>query len=253
MPDRPQAIGLDIGSRTVKLVVWDGGVQESAIADSGPDPLASARAVLGTRRARHLCATGYGRHLAREEFADSVLTEIMAAALGAVHLLPGCRTILDVGGQDSKALALDAEGQVIHFEMNDRCAAGTGRFLEVMAERLGYGLEEFARVAAQQSESVRINSMCTVFAESEVVSLLARGEPRERIARGLHESVCDRLAAMVRRVAARPPLLFCGGVAHNPAMRLLLAERLDMEITIPAEPQLVPALGAALAAAERAH
>jgi len=246
-----QAIGMDIGSRTVKLVVWEQGPVETAIADAGPDPFASARVLLGERTARHICATGYGRHLARERFADSAVTEILAAALGARYFFPDCRTILDVGGQDSKAMALEAGGHVTQFEMNDRCAAGTGRFLEVMAQRLGFSMAEFARVAADEEQTVRINAVCTVFAETEVVSLLARGEAVAPIARGLHDAVTDRLAAMVRRVGAQPPLLFCGGVAHNQAVRSLLEKKLGMPVLVPEQPQLVPALGAALVARER--
>ena len=251
MIGEPSAIGIDIGSRTVKLVVWREGPAETALADAGPEPLAAARRLLEGHSARHICATGYGRHLAKEYFADSAVTEIMAAALGARYLLPDCRSILDVGGQDSKAMALDEQGRVVHFEMNDRCAAGTGRFLEVMAERLGYSLEDFAAAAGAQRETVRINSLCTVFAESEVVSLMARGERVELIARGLHEAVTDRLAAMVRRVSARPPLLFCGGVARNAAVVELLAAKLGLAVVVPEQPQLVPAIGAALVGKER--
>ena len=196
-----------------------------------------------------LVATGYGRHLAREALGCTTITEIKAHALGAAHLFPACRTVLDVGGQDSKVIRVH-EGAVREFEMNDRCAAGTGRFLEVMAHALHYSIQDFAQAARQSNESVSISSMCTVFAESEVISLIARGETAPSIARGLHRSVVSRLSSLVGRVGCVPEVVFSGGVALNPCIRELLQELLGCPLRVPEAPQIVGALGAALAAAD---
>jgi len=241
--------GLDIGSRTTKLVVRAGDELRLIIADSGPEPLSTAERLVSEYAPDVVWATGYGRHLAKESFAQGAVTEIRAAAVGARHLFPECRTVIDVGGQDCKVIMLDETGRALHFEMNDRCAAGTGKFLEVMAERLGFDLEAFGKAALDEPAAVPINSTCTVFAESEVVSLIARGEARERIAKGLHLAVAERVGAMVIKAGgARPEVVFCGGVAHNLGMRHLLEERLHSAILIPNEPQMVAALGALLVA-----
>jgi predicted CoA-substrate-specific enzyme activase len=239
-------IGLDIGSRTTKLaVVEQGQLVESRIVDTGTDPLARARELLAGRNGAPVAATGYGRHLAREKLGCPVVTEIKAHALGASHLFPECRTVIDIGGQDSKVIAV-ADGRQTGFEMNDRCAAGTGRFLEVMAATLGYTLDEFGPAALAAPESASVNSMCTVFSESEVVSLIARGCTRPSIALGLHESIISRLLSLVGRVGARPEVVLTGGVALNVCFRALLERRLGTAVRVPAEPQLAGALGSAL-------
>jgi predicted CoA-substrate-specific enzyme activase len=249
---RDRIAGIDIGSRTTKIVVLDDPEPTHAIADSGPEPLRTAEAMVAQYAPDLVWATGYGRHLAHSSFANGVVTEIKATAAGTRALHPCCRTIIDVGGQDSKVIALDEHGRAIHFEMNDRCAAGTGKFLEVMAERLGFDLDTFGRRAGEATEAVPVNSTCTVFAESEVVSLIARGERSERIARGLHVSIAERIVAMVLRAGGpRAEVVFCGGVAHDPCLRALLADRLGVEITVPPHPQIVAALGAALIAREK--
>lgn len=244
-----RSAGIDIGSRTVKVALLeDGSLAGYRIADTGTDPLGRARELLGGFSYDRLVATGYGRHLAREALGCTTITEIKAHALGAVHLFPACRTVIDVGGQDSKVIRVQ-DGAVQEFEMNDRCAAGTGRFLEVMAHALHYSIEEFARAARQSTGSVSISSMCTVFAESEVISLIARGETAASIARGLHRSVVARLSALVGRVGGAPEVVFSGGVALNPCIRELLQELLGCPLQVPETPQIVGALGAALAAA----
>jgi predicted CoA-substrate-specific enzyme activase len=151
-----------------------------------------------------------------------------------------------MGGQDTKAIALAPDGGVEDFEMNDRCAAGTGKFLEIMAEALGLRIDELGQAALRADGSAQVSSMCTVFAESEVVGLLHRGEPRERVALGLHEAIARRTVAMLKRVGAAGPLLFAGGVAHNPAMRRLIAQGYGGPVVTASQPQLVGALGAAL-------
>jgi predicted CoA-substrate-specific enzyme activase len=223
--------------------------------DTGTDPLARSQELIG--EAGHdpdspsgigscpLVATGYGRHLAREKLGLPVITEIKAHALGASYLFPGCRTVVDIGGQDSKVIRVDG-GRQVGFEMNDRCAAGTGRFLEVMATTLGYRLEEFGPEAMAASEAASISSMCTVFSESEVVSLIAGGKSKQSIALGLHESIASRLFALVGRVGAEPEVVLTGGVALNPCVRILLERRLGVLLLVPERPQIVGALGAAL-------
>ena len=160
--------------------------------------------------------------------------------------------MLDVGGQDSKVILVGPDGQVVRFEMNDRCAAGTGRFPENMARALGLNVDRFGEHAlAAEGEPVQISSVCTVFAESEVVSLIGRGEDSRCVALGIHRAIARRLGAMVRRVGVRERFVFAGGVAHNPCLRRLLAEELDVPLTVPHSPQTVGALGAAVYAAEQ--
>ncbi len=241
--------GLDIGSRTIALVELDGrDVVFHEIRDTTFDPLQQCLDLLDGRKPERLIATGYGRHLARANFAHEVVTEIKAFALGCNYFFPECRTILDIGGQDTKAISISSDGAVADFQMNDRCAAGTGKFLEVMAMALGLRLQEFGELAMLASSSHKISSMCTVFAESEVTGLIARNLPREEIARGLHEAVCDRSLALLKRVGIDRELVFAGGVAKNPCLRALLEERLGYKLLIPEEPQMVGALGAALSA-----
>jgi predicted CoA-substrate-specific enzyme activase len=245
--------GLDIGSRTIALVDWDGRrIVRAEVVNTGTDPAGNARALLEGRRQDRLVATGYGRHLALErELADEVISEIKAYAVGAYHLYGDVGTVLDIGGQDSKVIRVGPAGRVLRFEMNDRCAAGTGRFLENMAHTLGMKIEEFGPHALQANgHPVRISSMCTVFAESEVVSLLARGEDSHRVALGLHQAIVDRVGGMIRRVGVEERFVFAGGVAYNPCLQQLFAESLEIPLTVPEEPQIVGALGAALHAAQ---
>ena len=244
--------GLDIGSRTIGLVEWDGERElRSFVVDTGTDPLGNARALLASQPYDYLVATGYGRHLAAERaVADQVISEIKAYALAAYHLYPDVGTVLDIGGQDSKAIRIGPQGRVQRFEMNDRCAAGTGRFLENMARTLGMDVEQFGPHAARAgNRAVRVSSMCTVFAESEVVSLIARGEDSHRVALGLHQAIVDRTAGMVRRVGVHERFVFAGGVALNPCLQQLFPQTLGIPVSVPDEPQLVGALGAALHAA----
>ena len=245
----PVVAGLDIGSRTIALVEWDGQrVLRAEVVDTGTDPVGNARALMAGRSYHRLVATGYGRNLAAErELAGEVISEIKAYALGAHHLYPDVATVLDIGGQDSKVIRVGPAGRVQRFEMNDRCAAGTGRFLENMARALGLEVEDFGPHALQAGGTpVRISSMCTVFAESEVVSLIARGEDSRRVALGLHQAIVDRVGGMVRRVGVQERFVFAGGVAHNPCLQRLFVQALDVPLTVPDDPQIVGALGAAL-------
>ena len=239
--------GLDIGSRTIALLeMEDGKVVRSEVVETTFDPLEQCRTILAGRSFEVLVATGYGRHLAQANFADHTITEIKAFATGCYHLFPACRTILDIGGQDTKAISLDPRGKVADFQMNDRCAAGTGKFLEVMAAAMRLSLEEMGSIALEAEGEVKISSMCTVFAESEVTGLIARGTSRPQIARGLHEAICDRAASLLKRVGLEREVVFAGGVARNPCLKSLLEEKLGLPLLIPEDPQIVGALGAAL-------
>ncbi len=240
--------GLDIGSRTIVLVELDGERNDFVIADTGPNPLDRCQRLLAGKRYSRLVATGYGRHLAAATIADEVVSEIKAYAMGARDLYPDCRTVIDVGGQDCKVTLLSDSGEVRKFEMNDRCAAGTGRFLEVMARALEMEVDELGDHALSATEAVRINSLCTVFAESEVVSLIARGEESRAIALGLHDAIVTRIAGMVRRLGPKERVVFAGGGALNPCLERLLSQKIGLEMTVPQQPQVVGALGAALLA-----
>ena len=243
--------GIDIGSRTIELVVLkDRKIIEMKQTDSGFDPLAQARELLEGVKHDHIMATGYGRHLFELSFDAPTVTEIKAYAVGAKVLFPEVRTILDIGGQDSKVISLNGSGRVIKFEMNDRCAAGTGKFLEIMAHTLGYNLDEFGVEALKATNEMQISSMCTVFAESEVTSLVARGEERQDIALGLHRSVVRRALSMLKRVSVQEPTLFAGGVAQNPCMVRMLEEATRTTLLVPEAPQMVGALGAAILCSE---
>ena len=245
--------GLDIGSRTIALVEWDGErVMRAEVVDTGADPLTRSRQLIAGRTYERIVATGYGRHLATEHtLAGEVITEIKAYAIGTHYLYPDVQTVLDIGGQDSKVILVRPDGGAARFEMNDRCAAGTGRFLENMARALGLSLDQFSQHAlAAEGHAVHLSSTCTVFAESEVVSLIGRGEDSRRVSLGIHRTIAGRVSAMARRVGVRERFVFAGGVAHNSCMCRLFAEELGVPLTVPDSPQTLGALGAALHAAK---
>ncbi|NOY85959.1 MAG: 3-hydroxyacyl-ACP dehydratase [Deltaproteobacteria bacterium] len=244
--------GIDIGSRTIELVVVDdaGEIVLSLQTDTGFDPKSEADNLVNGVSFDRIMATGYGRNLFEISFDAPTVTEIKAHVRGVLAIFPGARTVLDIGGQDSKAIVLYENGKVKKFEMNDRCAAGTGKFLEIMAKTLGFEIEAFGREALMAKKDLNISSMCTVFAESEVTSLIAKGLSRREIARGLHTSVIRRAASMINRVSSEGDIVFTGGVAKNQCIRKLLSEKLGREIHIPDDPQMIGALGAALLAAD---
>jgi len=244
-------VGIDLGSRTIKVAAMENGcLVDYRIIESGFDPCGQALEMLVPYRPKRVVATGYGRHLAQKHFSHEVITEIRAHAIGSRYLFPECNTVIDIGGQDSKVIALDKGGRVERFQMNDKCAAGTGRFLEIMAASLGYRLDEFGPAALDSHQEVAINSMCTVFAESEVISMKNHGVLPQDIVRAVHLSVLNRIVAMVERLGHGEVIVFSGGVARNPCMIALLQERLSpARLMIPVHPDLVGALGAALYAA----
>jgi predicted CoA-substrate-specific enzyme activase len=250
--------GVDIGSLTAKAVILkDEEIAGYAILPGGPDVTAVAgrTLALALERAglRHtdlgsVVATGYGR--AKVPLATKSVTEITCDARGTHYLFPAAEMIIDIGGQDSKVISLDAAGRVIDFAMNDKCAAGTGRFLEVMARALEIELDQLGPVSLKHKKSVVISSMCTVFAESEVVSLVAEGYAREDILNGLHRAIASRIAAMVRGLRVGKRVVAGGGVANNTGVVRALEDELKVKVKVPPVPQIVAALGAALCARE---
>lgn len=253
--------GIDAGSRSIKAVLFDtetGCVVSSAIADQGVDQERRARslfdralesAAMDSTRVAGVVATGYGR--ARVGFAHTTITEITCHARGVYHLAPEARTIIEIGGQDSKVILLDGGGRVRDFSMNDRCAAGTGRFLEVVAERLEVSLETLGELSRQSGTPAIISSMCVVFAETEIIGLLAQGSAPSDIAAGVQNSIATRLLALAGRSMAGP-VYFTGGVALQSGMVRALQDSLGMSVSTVPNPQFTGALGAAILAAAEA-
>ena len=253
--------GIDIGAATAKaVIIGDNGILGHCISPTGHNVEAAAERValtalrnadINISLAEFDCAvaTGYGRHAV--PFASRSVTEITCHAKGASFTVPGTRTVIDIGGQDSKGIEVDEEGNIRDFIMNDKCAAGTGRFLEVMARVLEIdAIDDLGPLSLQGSKPCSISSTCTVFAESEVVSLRASGESREDLVAGIHKAVTSRVAAMIKRLRIQPEVVFTGGVAKNIGVRKALEEELGICITVPGEPQIIGALGAALLAIE---
>lgn len=251
------ALGIDIGSATTKVVLlWEKSVKVAQVVPTHPDPAETIKAIEGIigqsglriPEIKAVTATGYGRM--NVTFATKVVTEISCHAKGAHYLLPSTRTVVDIGGQDSKVIRLDDQGRVVDFQMNDKCAAGTGRFLENMARILKVNLKDLGELSLQAEKKAQISSICTVFAESEVVSQIAKGTPRVEVIAGLHDAITDRIFAMAGRVGVIPDVVMTGGVAQNPGVVRNLAPKLGYPVQVPENPQIVGALGAALIAAE---
>ncbi|MGB9592902.1 MAG: acyl-CoA dehydratase activase [Anaerolineae bacterium] len=248
-----QWIGLDIGSLTVKIVALDegGNLAFAKVVPSGRSGIQAAHALLAEVPAsrRFVVVTGYGR--VSMEGADLEVSEITCHARGAAHLYADVGTVIDIGGQDSKVLRVEPGGRVVQFAMNDRCAAGTGRFLEVMARALDVSVADLDELARGATEPVPISSTCTVFAESEVVGHLAAGRRAEDIVAGLLDAVAARVAGLARQVGVQPRVVMTGGVALNSGVVSRLAALLATPISVPANCQIVGALGAALVGMER--
>ena len=244
--------GIDIGSRTIKLAVIENGrLVLSRKSLTSHNPLETAQDLMKGAVFDRIMATGYGRHLIKGHLDCPVISEITAFTLGARFFSTDCGSILDIGGQDTKAISLDSDGRLCKFEMNDRCAAGTGRFLEVMATVLGYTLEEFSAAALSAEREEKINSMCTVFAESEVVSLTSQGAKRNEVALGIHKAIVSRSVGLLKRVAsAEGKIFFAGGVALNDCVKILLENEMSRPVFVPPDPQIVGAIGVALSASE---
>jgi predicted CoA-substrate-specific enzyme activase len=247
--------GIDVGSLSTDVVVLDEkeeilgysivstGANSTDAAEEGYEK-ALAPAGVSREKVKGVVATGYGR--VSVPFAGRKMTEISCHSLGAYKLFPGTGTVIDIGGQDSKVIRVGAGGKVLDFTMNDKCAAGTGRFLEVMAAKLQVSLEEMGDLSLKGGGEARISSVCTVFAESEVVSLVAKNHPKGEIIRGLHRAIVNRVWSMVRAVGAHGEVTMTGGVAKNRGVVAFMEEKLGKPMHVYHEPQIVGALGAAL-------
>jgi predicted CoA-substrate-specific enzyme activase len=252
--------GIDAGSNTIKTVILgDRGIVSSHVIKTGLGgeeqakfclAEACAKGCISSEQITCLYGTGYGREYL--SFPQARKSEIMCQGAGIHWLLPEVRTIIDIGGQDSKCIRLNEQGEVENFNMNDKCAAGTGRFLETMANALQIPLEEMGDCALRASETVRVSNTCTVFAESEVISHVARGKKREDILYAICQSIVDRLSGMVRSIGVKPPVAMTGGVALNRAVVKLMGERLGQPLLLPPDPQITVSLGAALMAQRHA-
>lgn len=253
-------VGIDIGSTSTEAALYDA-EKNSILATSGIPtggyPRKAGLSVyldvlqkvdLDESAIHSTVSTGYGRTTL--EFVDKKITEITCHARGARFVRPNVRTVIDIGGQDSKVISLDETGHVRDFVMNDRCAAGTGRFLEVISRVLEIPLEKMGEESLKSQNPVIINSTCAVFAESEVIGLLTQGVKREDILSGVNLAISNRILAMAGRIVPRADVVFCGGVARNQGMRKALEEALQLPVVVPDSPEMIGSIGAALMAAE---
>lgn len=251
-------LGIDIGSSSSKAVVLDaaGTVKGRAVINMGTGSRGPERAIakainmagLEKKDIKKSVVTGYGRMTFAA--ADKQITEISCHAKGVSMLFEGARTIIDIGGQDAKVIRLSERGNVDNFVMNEKCAAGTGRFLEVMARVLGCELSDLSQLAEKSTKNVTISSTCTVFAESEVISQLAAGKKAEDVALGAHKAIAERVEGLCKRIGILPDVVMTGGVALNPSVVQALEQLLGLSIIRPENPQSMGALGAAAYAME---
>lgn len=250
-------VGIDVGSISAKAVVFkNGALLAGKVILTGYNAKNAGKKVfdalleeqdIAREAVDRIVATGYGRNSV--DFADKAITEITCHAAGANFQDPAVRSVIDIGGQDSKAISMDSKGRVSDFAMNDKCAAGTGRFLEVMARALEVELDAFGEMSLKADAPAAISSLCTVFAESEVISLIARGEKRENIIAGIHESIGSRVLAMAKRVGLTEPVMMTGGVAKNIGVVKALENKAGISIVVSPNAQINGAIGAALLAA----
>jgi predicted CoA-substrate-specific enzyme activase len=254
--------GIDAGSRSIKAVLFDSRLSRvlaSGLADQGVEQERLSTelferllrdAGLERKQISGIVATGYGRNTVC--LADTTITEITCHARGVHQLAPDARTIIEIGGQDSKVIALEDGGRVRDFAMNDRCAAGTGRFLEMVASRLDLDWEKMSEVAQQSRKPAIISNTCVVFAETEIIGLLAEGKPLPDVVAGVQNAIATRVSALAGRLIS-PPVCFTGGVALQAGMRRALEEVLSCPVRVAPQPQFTGALGAAVLAGERHH
>ncbi len=244
--------GIDIGSTMTKVAIMNDGLVSWVIGPTGPEHRRLAykvmeealdRAGISFEALAYVVATGYGR--INVPFADRQITEISCHARGVYSLLPTARTVIDIGGQDSKGMKLK-NGKLVSFVMNDKCAAGTGRFLEVIAEALGVKLEDLGALSLTAKRVVKISNTCTVFAEQEVTSQLANGEAVENLIAGIHEAIATRVISLVNKLKIEPDVAVTGGGAKNMGLVKALEEKLGYNVLVPPEPLLTGAIGAAL-------
>lgn len=253
------AAGVDVGSTQTKAVIVneDEEIVSTALTDTGADVVGIAEKAFRLalkngdileEEVEYIIGTGYGRY--KVTFGDTQVTEISCHARGAVQMFPGTRTVLDMGGQDTKAISVRPNGEVLDFCMNDKCAAGTGRFLQGAAHALGIPLGDLGPTALEATRPVKISSTCTVFAESEVLSWAGKGKKLEDILMGVHQSIAKRSFSLLRRVGIEKEVTFTGGVAKNVGMVETLQELIGFKINVSPESHYMGALGAALFALE---
>ena len=244
--------GIDIGSTMTKVVIMNQGIISSIVGPTGPEQRRLANKVMENALQQanlpfeaitFLVATGYGR--INVPFADKQVTEISCHAKGVAHFFPECKTIIDIGGQDCKGIKIEM-GRPVDFVMNDKCAAGTGRFLEVIADALGIAIEDLSELALKSTQPAQISNICTVFAEQEVVSRLAEGVPLTDLVAGILESLASRISRMVNRLKVENEVVVTGGGAKNPALVEALSQKLGYATFVPDDPLLTGAVGAAL-------
>ncbi|MFC1914273.1 acyl-CoA dehydratase activase [Chloroflexota bacterium] len=247
--------GLDLGSTMTKVVIIDNDEQILARVESHTGAehrrlankiteQALKQAKLPFDKITYLVATGYGR--ISVPFADRQITELTCHARGIFSFFPSARTALDIGGQDAKGLKLNDNGRLIDFVMNDKCAAGTGRFLEVIASMLGLKLEELGELSAKSKNKLKISNTCTIFAQQEVNTRISEGAPIEDVIAGLHDAIASRAVAMLKRLKIEPDVVFTGGVAKNIGVVKAVSANLGKEVLVPEDPLISGALGAAL-------
>ena len=252
-------VGIDVGSTTTKGVLLDssGKILDKSLMLTGASAIQAVEKTLQNISSSSnidlndipVISTGYGR--ARVELAEKSVTEITCHSVGVHHINPDIRLLIDIGGQDAKVIRIGPSGRPEDFELNDKCSAGTGRFLEVMARVLEVSLDDLGPLALQSQKPSSISSTCTVFAESEVIGHIGAGESAADIAAGVHVSMVSKISALSKRVGVKEPVCATGGVALNPAFRYHLSNKLGVELWIPEEPQLTGALGAAVIALEK--
>jgi predicted CoA-substrate-specific enzyme activase len=244
--------GVDIGSTMTKVVIVDHDIVASYIGPTGAEHRKLANKVMEEALGRagitfkdlsYIIATGYGR--INVPFADRQITEITCHARGLHHLLPTVRTIVDIGGQDSKGISIK-DGKVTSFVMNDKCAAGTGRFIEIIADSLGVPLEKMGEVSLTAERATPISSTCTVFAEHEVINQLATGEPVANLVAGIHQSIATRVYSLIAKLKILPDVAITGGGAKNIGLVKALEEKFGRPVLVPPEPLITGALGAAV-------
>jgi (R)-2-hydroxyacyl-CoA dehydratese activating ATPase len=249
------AAGVDVGSTQTKAVIIgeDRRIAARALVETGANVVRAAQHAFDSALAagdlreeevEYVVGTGYGRY--KVTFGNTQVTEISCHGRGAVHMFPETRTVVDMGGQDTKAIRVSATGEIVDFCMNDKCAAGTGRFLGAAASALDIALDELGATALRGERPVKITTTCTVFAESEVLSWLGKGKKIEDSLLGVHQSIAARSAGLLRRVGLDEQVTFTGGVARNPAMVQTLEERLGLRLNVSEESHFMGALGAAL-------
>jgi predicted CoA-substrate-specific enzyme activase len=245
--------GIDVGSTMTKAVILNGGIIASIVGSTGPEQRRLAnkvmeealrKAALSFQTITYIVSTGYGR--INVPFADKQFTEITCHARGIISLFPKAKTIIDIGGQDVKGIKIDANGKTTDFVMNDKCAAGCGRFIEVIADTLGVPLDKVGDLSLQSKNPAKISNICTIWAQQEVAASLAEGVPMTDLLAGVHQSLADRIIRMVNRLRVEDAVIVTGGGGKNKGLLRALSEQLGREILVPGEPLITGALGAAL-------